>query len=48
MDIEFFLLWMIHSLMFRDLGVFLPILGGYKHVEGSLDVLWKLLPSRDL
>ena len=48
MDIKLFLVWRISSLMFRDLGVFLPILGGYKCVEESLDVLCNVLPSRDL
>ena len=36
------------ELMSRDLRALLPILGGYEHVEGSLDVVCKLLPCKDL
>ena len=36
------------ELMFQDLRSLLPILGSYEHVEGSLNVVCKLFPCRDL
>ena len=36
------------ELMFQDLKALLPVLGGYEYVEGSLDVVCKFFPYRDV